>query len=96
MSRETTFDRDLHAVRNRTELMLIFTELRPKGWRSRHWPGAAQLLQRLPVIGGAAHSGMQAETIDIGAQPLRESFSVRMAPCSVSTFWPLRGPKAMW
>ena len=72
MSRETTFDRDLHAVRDRTELMRIFTELRPKGWRPRHSPGAAQLLQRLPVIGGAAHSPMQAETVDIDAQRLLE------------------------
>ena len=34
--------------------------------------GAAQSRQRLAVIGGAAHSGMQVETVEIGAQRLLE------------------------
>ena len=33
---------------------------------------AAQLLQRLPVVGAAAHSGMQAEAVDVGAKVLLE------------------------
>jgi len=33
---------------------------------------AAQLLQRLAVVGTAAHGGMQAEALDVGAQSLLE------------------------
>ena len=34
--------------------------------------GAAQLLQRLAIIGSAAHGCVQAESVDVGAQPLLE------------------------
>jgi hypothetical protein len=33
---------------------------------------AAQLLQRLPVVGHAAHGGVQAEPVDVGAEHLLE------------------------
>jgi len=36
--------------------------------QSRAGDVAAQLFQRLAVVGAAAHSGMQAETVDVGAQ----------------------------
>jgi hypothetical protein len=35
---------------------------------------AAQLLQRLPVIGGAARGSVKTETVDVGAQRLLEVF----------------------
>ena len=35
---------------------------------------AAQLLQRLPVVGPASNGSMQAETVDVSAQRLREVF----------------------
>ena len=35
--------------------------------------GAAQLLQRLALVGAAAHGGVQAETLHVGAQVLFEA-----------------------
>ena len=80
---------------------------------------AAHLLQRLPVVGFAAHGSVQGEAghkarkglVSAERQPAIQagwlkpllsvhsaclkSFSLGIAPCTVSTFWPGRGPKAM-
>jgi hypothetical protein len=58
---------------------------------------AAQLFQRLPVVGRAAQ-----RTAACRLNPLLsahsawvKSDSLGIAPCSVSTLWPARGPKAI-
>jgi hypothetical protein len=55
---------------------------------------AAQLLQRLAVVGAAAHGCVQAKDVDVNAQVLLEASSLGMTPGTVSTFLPARGPKA--
>jgi len=42
-----------------------------------------------------SHRGVQAESVDVGAQGLARVVSRGVAPLSVSTFCPARGAKAM-
>ena len=54
-----------------------------------------QLLQRFAVVGTTTHGRMQPEPVDVGAQFLFEATSLGIAPRSVNTFWPARGPYAI-
>lgn len=56
---------------------------------------AAQLLQRLPVVGCAAHGGVQLKPLMSVHSGCLKSPSLGIAPCTVNNFWPVRGPKAM-
>ena len=55
---------------------------------------------RVPFIGCsgtsvAAHSGMQTESVDVNTKRRLEARVRGIAACTVSTFWPTRGPKAI-
>jgi hypothetical protein len=53
------------------------------------------LLQRLAVVGAAAHRGVQAEAVASAHSVCLTSASLGITPWTVSTFCRARGPKAM-